>query len=64
MNLIKANIKYASGTEKTRLFNTVSLALKTLRESLHVGDYFELREGETLLATCLIEDYKENNYDF
>ncbi len=55
---MKAYITYKDKTTKIKVFKSLATALKELRFDLEIGDSFVIREGKTLLAKCIITDYK------
>ena len=61
--MITAYITHSDNSTKVLVFNSLSVALDTVRTKLEVGDSFVIREGKTLLAKGKIENYKEKFYE-
>ena len=61
--MITAYITYSDNSTKVLVFNSLSVALDTVRTKLEVGDSFVIREDKTLLAKGKIENYKEKFYE-
>ena len=58
--MITATITYANKMKEVIEFTALSDALQKVRSKLEVGDSFVIREGSTLLAKGVMEDFKES----
>lgn len=61
--MVEVMLNYIDGTTEKKLYDKLSLALEETRANLLVGESFKMYEDNKLLASGLISDYKEFNYE-
>lgn len=58
--MITVKIRYRSKLNTVLYFDVLSTALEKVRAMLDIGDSYRMYEGNVLLASGKIEDYKES----
>lgn len=57
--MITVKIRYRTKLNTVLEYKSLSIALEKVRELLDIGDSYRMYEGNILLASGKIEDYKE-----
>jgi hypothetical protein len=57
--MITVKIRYRSKRNVMLEYKSLALALEKVRDMLDIGDSYKMYEGDVLLASGKIEDYKE-----
>jgi hypothetical protein len=57
--MITVKIRYRSKRNVVLEYKSLALALEKVRDMLDIGDSYKMYEGDVLLASGKIEDYKE-----
>ena len=57
--MITVKIRYINKRNVVLEYKSLALALEKVRDMLDIGDSYKMYEGDVLLASGKIEDYKE-----